>query len=1232
MADVAERSAAPSVEAAQCASEAVSRKRSLVLVMNCQGEEISALLSRLPEVTKLWTLRVISTYQNLADPTVLSALDTADLVLCNCVKAYPAFTPDAIRKRVCPRGARVITVEFLRFAGFDDSAVLETPWIHIPEAHKRAKSLAEFHADDGASDLPPWRTSSDTGIRDNFCASMKKLRELDAASDLKFFDFFEANYQFTRLFRDRYHPAPPLFKHLLLQLLPHLGISDAAAVLAAPPCGTLFSSYASPLTLGTEVRYALISNRVKRVLGLRFDDDIIKYFGCTLRSADFFLFAQRIAHEPKQATSFADCASQLRAFLGTLKDQRLVAPSVTSPIPAASTVTPSTAASAASAAASTMSSFPYVEKTPLVPHVPVPIADFNIHDVFWTSNGHLGIVAVFSEVNPDIVFCGTLLKKDLCPASYCVVYTSKEPASSEARSAPVKLTFPGGVEHTVTPSSICADVSDKIVMTTMMKDEDAVVLQWLEFHRNLGVGHFVLYDNGGPTSTLALTLTGCTDVTLIDWPFDKFSPRRGSSQITAHNHCLRAFDDAAFIGVFDVDEYVNPQRNEDLRYVLDGFGPRVGGVMLKNKFMFNSSNVETAGNSFLRIAHCDKFTESGRTKLFVRPRNVVIFCIHEILRGAATALAPTKDLYFNHFWFLNKAGRGRSATTLVDATILAYVPFPDPHPSAALAKTLYVGSCRYQNAPFPRFFPPRLHSTAEMLHFFKNWPDAQAGLSHDELKVVFGDSTHPQVEAAFRAFVRLGPDWMRGIECVSLEVCAQKFGRLRPSDPAAPPCNAHYGCQYVPGFVPLRQSDADVLRDLEELCGVLKARWGVRKVLLIPHIDLPTSGDTYIADRHALHALLEYFASSAAAHLHPGVDVACADSTWILRAAGIRTLSAALPDGFHFGGSVAGGAMQKGLKVSLVRLMAKPCADTDRDVPQAPVPASVVPVPVPAVFAAPPIAASTAASTAASIAASEDLPLAEIATDDIPLHVLQCAATQGITKFAATTLAAASALIQRVAAACLRNHVVRCIERAELRQSRTSPEILAMRGLSGFKTRHLYNNLVGMFDARYLEIGTSLGATIFAAMCDNCADVIFINNRSGGSTPDLTSPFERWRGANTAQLITQDCFSVDVDTLSKRNIFVFDGDHKKESVTRALTHYFKCLDDVFVYVVDDWNWKDVRDGTRDAIAGLSLTVAFETEVRTTQDNTHPAMGSSQQAAWHNGIFAAVLVKAKDMSK
>lgn len=201
-------------------------------------------------------------------------------------------------------------------------------------------------------------------------------------------------------------------------------------------------------------------------------------------------------------------------------------------------------------------------------------------------------------------------------------------------------------------------------------------------------------------------------------------------------------------------------------------------------------------------------------------------------------------------------------------------------------------------------------------------------------------------------------------------------------------------------------------------------------------------------------------------------------------------------------------------------------------------------------------------------------------------------------------------------------------ENADQNISKISDEIIAMEGMSGIKTRHFYNNLLNTDDARYLEIGTWKGSTVCSAMYNNNAKVICIDNWSefGGPKSEFLINFEKFRGNNDATFIESDCYQVDVSNLPKFNIYMYDGNHTEESHYKALLHYYDCLDDIFIFIVDDWNWIDVRDGTLNSIKKLNLKILYEKEIRTTNDNSHPPWGSPEQKNWHNGIYVAVLQK------
>ena len=205
--------------------------------------------------------------------------------------------------------------------------------------------------------------------------------------------------------------------------------------------------------------------------------------------------------------------------------------------------------------------------------------------------------------------------------------------------------------------------------------------------------------------------------------------------------------------------------------------------------------------------------------------------------------------------------------------------------------------------------------------------------------------------------------------------------------------------------------------------------------------------------------------------------------------------------------------------------------------------------------------------------------------------------------------------------------IEKSFQNAENNVSKITNDIIQMDGMSGTKTRHFYNNLLSTEDARYLEIGTWKGSSVCSAMCSNKAKVTCIDNWSefGGPKSEFLVNFQKFKGENEAFFIENDCFRVDVSTLPKFNIYMYDGNHTNESHFRALLHYYNCLDDVFIFIVDDWNWKDVRDGTMNSIKKLNLKVLYEREIRLTWDNSHTPVSIAKDS-WWNGIYVAILQK------
>lgn len=201
-------------------------------------------------------------------------------------------------------------------------------------------------------------------------------------------------------------------------------------------------------------------------------------------------------------------------------------------------------------------------------------------------------------------------------------------------------------------------------------------------------------------------------------------------------------------------------------------------------------------------------------------------------------------------------------------------------------------------------------------------------------------------------------------------------------------------------------------------------------------------------------------------------------------------------------------------------------------------------------------------------------------------------------------------------------------EKAANANSKLPEDILDMDGMSGTLTRHLYNNLCEIPDLRYLEIGVWKGSSTCSAMYGNKGTVVAIDNWSefGGPKEEFMKNFLKYKGENNATFIESDCFSADISELPKFNIYMYDGNHDQISHYKALNYYYSCLDDVFIYIVDDWNWFDVRNGTYNAIRDNNMEIKYKYEMFTTDDNTHSVIGSAAQKMWHNGVVVFILEK------
>jgi hypothetical protein len=198
-------------------------------------------------------------------------------------------------------------------------------------------------------------------------------------------------------------------------------------------------------------------------------------------------------------------------------------------------------------------------------------------------------------------------------------------------------------------------------------------------------------------------------------------------------------------------------------------------------------------------------------------------------------------------------------------------------------------------------------------------------------------------------------------------------------------------------------------------------------------------------------------------------------------------------------------------------------------------------------------------------------------------------------------------------------HTETSIEAAAAEQSKLSPEVLALPGMSSAKGRHLLNQLASRPGLRYLEVGLWQGSTFCAALAGNAPEIaVGVDNWSlfGGPRTAFEINANRFLDGLPWQLIDGDFFRLDLTHHAPFNLYFYDGDHEEEAQRQAILHGSRWLDRPSLIIVDDWQFAGVEAGTRAGLAAAQLTLGHEW--------TLSNEGINNAAAWWNGLWLGVV--------
>ena len=195
-----------------------------------------------------------------------------------------------------------------------------------------------------------------------------------------------------------------------------------------------------------------------------------------------------------------------------------------------------------------------------------------------------------------------------------------------------------------------------------------------------------------------------------------------------------------------------------------------------------------------------------------------------------------------------------------------------------------------------------------------------------------------------------------------------------------------------------------------------------------------------------------------------------------------------------------------------------------------------------------------------------------------------------------------------------------------------------IRGLSSDRVRHFLNNLCSYDDAVYLELGTLLGSTFFAATMGNSIENIGVDNYSdpeckpmtnnlhwsevGNAFEEFQRYFKKYENGKSTFLKSDILDLTEKDFEGKKpNVVFYDANHDYVQQLNALNHIAPFLADKFILVIDDANFDGVIESAIQFVKDNNYDLYFERKIlsKIIENPTH----------WWNGLFVMVLEKPNE---
>ena len=212
------------------------------------------------------------------------------------------------------------------------------------------------------------------------------------------------------------------------------------------------------------------------------------------------------------------------------------------------------------------------------------------------------------------------------------------------------------------------------------------------------------------------------------------------------------------------------------------------------------------------------------------------------------------------------------------------------------------------------------------------------------------------------------------------------------------------------------------------------------------------------------------------------------------------------------------------------------------------------------------------------------------------------------------------------------------IDNASSFKSNFVSEGYEIQGITSNRVRHFLNNLCSYDDAVYLELGTLMGSTFFAATMGNDIDNFGVDNYSepeckpmtknlhwnevGNAFEEFKRYFDKYENGKST-FIKSDILSLKEEDFDgkKPNVVFYDASHDYVQQLNNLNHIAPLLADKFILIIDDANFDGVIESAIQFVKDNNYDLYFERKIlsKIIENPTH----------WWNGLFVMVLEKPNE---